>query len=360
MVDAATNPAKRAAKSKDYQSLHELHESAMHGSTARLGSRKTNRTFEKGKHTHTQLSFLNQDRTDGSPKERISSDYGDDLLDEDFPSLDGLLNPHGAQKQSFQVTENDSGPNDDTDSAPRLSPTQMDRYHVAPGSRSSKTVVDDGRNKPASSTLKAGREFFTKSIGKRQRSPRFTSDDEIEDDEASSVPSNSQPTAQDEFPPNSNTGEIATPRPNRHPNDDRLFVMSSPKLQPDNLHAQSPAGEVFPRRSKRQRTSSSHEQRSEKRPKCTPDKEMRRAPLAENPPSQNSQPEIDQGLKQAKHFGHERVAPSQAQSLKDQNTSAQSNSAENDILSRIPKSWGDISGIDLSLLAEFADFVDFE
>ena len=324
MVDAASNSSKRVAQSKEYQSLHELHESVVHGTPARLlGSRKTKQDIEKGK--HTRLSFLHPGRTDGSLEERVSSDYGDDFLDDDFPSLASLVNPPDTQEKFCQVPNNGFGLN------------------------------DDSQSKQFSGTLKAGKEFLNKSSNLRRRSPHFLPEDKIDDDVVNPMPSDARPVPQHEFPANIDATEAINPRHGLQPNCERLFVTSSPDIQPESFDARSPARQSSSRGSKRRRSSFSPDTCFAKKSRCEPESETCRAPLAVNPSSQNSQPEVDRELKQAKLIENEQNAPPpQTESLANQD-----DSSHNDILSRIPKSWGDVSGLDLSLLAEFADYVDF-
>ena len=355
MVDTTSNSVKRVARSKECHSLHELHESVVHGTPARLlGSRTTKQSLAKG--SHAQLSFLNQNRMDGSSKERVSSDYGDDFLDDDFPSLASLVNPHNAQKELFQLPENEFRLNDEMNDGPCPLPIQIGKSHVAPCSGSSNKVTDDNRSENFSSTLEVVKEFWNKPISSRQRSPQFLSDDEIEDDEVAPTPSNQQPMPQHGFPSDLDAVENVNSLHSPRNNDERLFVESSPIVRPGSLDTDSHAESGSTRGPKRRRSSSSYEKCDAKKPKSIHENETRRAPLIVNPSSQNSQPENHRGLNQAKLLEKEQVGPpSQIKSLANQDDGPQ-----NDILSRIPKSWGDMAGIDLSLLAEFADYVDFE
>ena len=131
MVDRASNSEKRVAKSEEYQSVHELHESAVHSTPAHLlGSRKIKQVFDKNK--HTQLSILNQDRTDVSQGERVFSIYGDDFLDEDFPSLSDLINQPITQEESFQPLGNELVTNKANYDRVSLSSIQTNKPYVAP------------------------------------------------------------------------------------------------------------------------------------------------------------------------------------------------------------------------------------
>ena len=348
MVDTTSSTSRKVAKSKEYKQLHDLHESVVRSTPARLlGSRRNKQTSENGK--RAQLSFLNRNSGKHPPAIEASSDYGNDFSDDDFPSPSTFLAQLKPNDASRELPEDEFGL-DDMDDVCLNSPKQMEPTRMTSWSENSKPMVNDGHSKQLLNNSKNKFDIQEEARKLEDHKPLLFADDDFEDDEGLTIPDSPRLLRQQK----DLSRESNTLLGNKCREDnEKPFLSTSPEKQPEGLPntCREP-----PRGSKRQGPDPEYEDRNLKKPKHNLESGGDRAPLTVNASSQNSQPETDRLLRHAKAFGNEnRVSPSPAKSL-----TAPESRQNTDMANLIPKGWGDRTGIDLSLLAEFADYVEFE
>ena len=393
IAERRSSTAKKYTSSKEYKSLHDLHESIVQGTPARLlHSRKNKQTFESGR--QTQLSFLNQGSKEQLPPTRASSDYEDDFLDDDFPSPSALVAQQQPHKALCKLPEDEFGLDDLEDVIVDM-PEQKEKAHPAPWSgSSSKTVIDDSKSKQLFRTPRDGSEIL-----EAARKTSLFQDGENHD-ESFSIPCSQNAVCQPDDAPQDATESTngsheednleneeclttpSSPKYSRHEkhvplnvdtltcrnyreDDEKLFLTSSPVKPPDYFCTQPKTDQTTSGGSKRLRSISSepdYEEHHDKKQKNCRESRRDRAPLTVDPSSQNSQSALNHSPKKLRSFESESESESERKTLPSSSKSlaGQEDRQKTDTADLIPKSSGNLAGIDLSLLAEFADYGEFE